>query len=77
MRSKVLQIRWHTGSNSNGNNEPVFSLDFHPSGMLATTGQDKEIMVHTFPHCHCVHCCARGCIAPAATQAYRICSTRS
>ena len=50
MRSKVLQIRWHTGSNSSGNNEPVFSLDFHPGGILATAGQDKEIMV-TLPLC--------------------------
>jgi hypothetical protein len=38
MRSKVLQILWH-------NKDPVYSLDFHPNGMLATAGQDKEVMV--------------------------------
>ncbi len=38
MRSKVLQILWHS-------KDPVFSLDFHPNGMLVTGGQDKQIMV--------------------------------
>lgn len=38
MRAKTLQIVWH-------GKEPVFSLDFHPSGMLATAGADKDIKV--------------------------------
>lgn len=38
MRSKVLQILWHS-------KDPVYSLDFHPNGHLATVGQDKEVMV--------------------------------
>lgn len=38
MRAKTLQIVWHT-------KEPVFSLDFHPSGVLATGGGDREVKV--------------------------------
>ena len=38
MKVKVLQIVWH-------NKEPVFSVDFHPSGVLATGGADSEIKV--------------------------------
>ena len=38
MKVKVLQIVWH-------NKEPVFSLDFHPTGLLATGGADSEIKV--------------------------------
>jgi len=38
MKVKVLQIVWH-------NKEPVFSVDFHPSGILATGGADSEIKV--------------------------------
>ena len=40
MKVKVLQIVWH-------NKEPVFSLDFHPSGLLATGGADSEIKVES------------------------------
>lgn len=38
MKAKTLQIVWHR-------TEPVFSLDFHPSGILATGGADKDIKV--------------------------------
>ena len=38
MKVKVLQIVWH-------NKEPVFSVDFHPSGIFATGGADSEIKV--------------------------------
>ena len=38
MRVKTLQIIW------NGK-EPVFSVDFHSSGLLASAGSDKEIKV--------------------------------
>ncbi len=40
MKAKVLQIVWH-------GKEPVYSLDFHPDGTLATGGADKEIKVLT------------------------------
>ena len=33
---KTLQIVWH-------GKEPVYSLDFHPNGLLVTAGADKEI----------------------------------
>lgn len=33
---KTLQIVWHE-------KEPVYSVDFHPDGTLATAGADKEI----------------------------------
>ncbi|KAK9907533.1 hypothetical protein WJX75_005474 [Coccomyxa subellipsoidea] len=36
MRAKLLQVVWHS-------KEPVYSLDFHPSGLLATGGGDKEV----------------------------------
>ncbi len=42
MKAKTLQIVWH-------GKEPVYSLDFHPSGILATGGADKDIRV-----CFCV-----------------------
>lgn len=38
MRAKTLQVVWH-------GKEPVFSVDFHPSGILATAGADKDIKV--------------------------------
>ena len=39
MKAKTLQIVWHS-------KEPVWTLDFHPSGVLATGGADKEIKVY-------------------------------
>jgi len=38
MKAGTLQIVWHA-------KDPVYSLDFHPSGLLATAGGDKEIKV--------------------------------
>lgn len=38
MRAKTLQIMWHE-------TQPVFSVDFHPDGYLATGGGDREIKV--------------------------------
>ncbi len=38
MRAKTLQVVWHS-------REPVYSVDFHPDGTLATGGGDKEIKV--------------------------------
>ena len=38
MRVKVLQVVFH-------NKEPVFSVDFHPSGVFATAGTDGEVKV--------------------------------
>ena len=43
MRAKTLQIVWHE-------KQPVFSVDFHPDGYLATGGADREIKVRSvFP----------------------------
>lgn len=38
MKAKTLQVVWHS-------KQPVFSLDFHPSGLLATGGGDKDVKV--------------------------------
>jgi len=46
MRAKVLQIIWH-------DKDPVYSLDFHPSGLLATAGGDKEIKVWSWLRAAC------------------------
>lgn len=48
MKAKTLQIVWHS-------KDPVFSIDFHPDGYIATGGGDKDIKVpHMLPvhHCH-------------------------
>lgn len=48
VKAKTLQVVWH-------NREPVYSLDFHPSGLLATGGGDKEVklwkVTPTVPWC--------------------------
>ena len=36
MKSKTIQVVWH-------GKEPVYSLDFHPNGLLVTAGADREI----------------------------------
>lgn len=36
MRAKTLQVVWH-------DKKPIFSLDFHPSGLLATGGGDNDV----------------------------------
>ena len=38
MHAKTLQVVWHA-------KEPVFSVDFHPDGTLATGGGDKDVKV--------------------------------
>ena len=38
MKAKTLQIVWHSKG-------AVYSVDFHPSGLLATGGLDKDIKV--------------------------------
>lgn len=40
MKAKTLQVVWHS-------KQPVFSLDFHPSGLLATGGGDKDVKVNS------------------------------
>lgn len=40
MRVKTLQVVWH-------NQKPIYSVDFHPSGVLATGGGDKDVKVST------------------------------
>lgn len=58
MKAKVLQIVWH-------GKEPVYSLDFHPDGTLATAGADKEIKV-THQTCmqHACHSSSPVHVAP-------------
>eukprot|EP00884_Botryococcus_braunii_P014857 jgi/Botrbrau1/23372/Bobra.0051s0024.1 len=43
MRVKTVQVVWHC-------KEPVFSIDFHPSGLLATGGGDKEVKIWQVKH---------------------------
>lgn len=43
MKAKTLQIIWHS-------KEPVFSIDFHPDGYIATGGGDKDIKVSILRH---------------------------
>ena len=38
MRAGVLSVQWH-------DQKPVYSLSFHPAGLLATAGGDKEVNV--------------------------------
>jgi chromatin assembly factor 1 subunit B len=42
MKAKVVQIVWH-------GKEPIFSVDFHRSGLLATGGADKDVKVRAAP----------------------------
>jgi len=51
MKAKTLQIIWHS-------KDPVFSIDFHPDGYIATGGGDKDIKVpHLLPVHHCNALC--------------------
>ena len=38
MRVKTMQVMWHE-------EKPVYSIDFHPSGLFATGGGDKDVKV--------------------------------
>lgn len=40
MKAETLMVLWHS-------KEPVFSVDFHPSGRLASSGADNDIKVIT------------------------------
>jgi len=37
------EILWHGGGNENGKPDPVYSVDFHPMGVLATAGIDANV----------------------------------
>jgi WD40 repeat protein len=50
MHVKTVQIEWHGNLVQAGDKckwvpEPIYSVDFHPSGSLMTGGGDKEIRV--------------------------------
>lgn len=47
MKVRVLEVAWH--ARVGAKNDPIFSLDFHPSyqGLLATAGSDEEVKVRT------------------------------
>ena len=53
MRVKTIQIVWHE-------KKPIYSVDFHTSGMLATGGGDNDIKVRreckNSDLCH-INCC--------------------
>lgn len=38
MKPKTPQISWH-------GRDPIFSIDFHPSGRVATAGADNDVKV--------------------------------
>lgn len=57
MKAKTLQIIWHS-------KDPVFSIDFHPDGYIATGGGDKDIKVSILA---CKQAgCAAGCCSDLA-----------
>ena len=37
------EILWHGGGNEAGKPDPVFAVDFHPRGVLATAGIDENV----------------------------------
>ena len=37
------ELLWHGGGNENGKPDPVYSVDLHPLGVLATAGIDANI----------------------------------
>ncbi len=37
------EILWHGGGNEAGKPDPVFAVDFHPTGVLATAGIDENV----------------------------------
>ena len=43
MKVKTLEIAWHA-------REPVLSVDFHPSGRLATAGADNTVRVSSLTY---------------------------
>ncbi len=39
----IPEILWHGGGNEGGKPDPVFSVDMHPEGVLATAGVDEMV----------------------------------
>jgi hypothetical protein len=37
------ELLWHGGGNENGKPDPVYSVDLHASGVLATAGIDENV----------------------------------
>lgn len=37
------ELLWHGGGNENGKPDPVYSVDFHPFGVLASAGLDANV----------------------------------
>lgn len=37
------EVLWHGGGNENGKPDPVFSVDMHPSNVLASAGIDANV----------------------------------
>jgi WD40 repeat protein len=63
MRADTLQVVWHS---TDDKIQPIFSVDFHRDGTLATAGGDHDIRLWKvrgsfLPHSHlCVGLCARS-----------------
>lgn len=43
MKVDTPELLWHGGGNENGKPDPVYSIDFHPTGILATAGIDANV----------------------------------
>ena len=43
MKINTPELLWHGGGNENGKPDPVYSIDFHPSGLLVTAGIDAAV----------------------------------
>jgi len=58
MRAKLFQISWH--AKEGGKNDPILSIDFHPTlSLLATAGGDEQVRFWTIRE--------PGAAAPPAT----------
>ena len=43
MKATTPELLWHGGGNENGKPDPVYSVDMHPSNILATAGIDASV----------------------------------
>ena len=43
MKVTTPEVLWHGGGNENGKPDPVYAVDFHPTGILATCGINAEV----------------------------------
>lgn len=69
MRVKTLQIVWH-------GKDPVLSADFHPSGIVATAGADKEIkVIDPSPFLQLIHQRQDNLTRPSFLQLWKITTT--